>query len=311
MHGKTSTVGSTFGKLLLTALAVALLVVARSGVDASAPETNGPAVPFEVALRVGPHSFSADDLELRRRIIQFKYPTADSAQVGAAVQFIEGYLIVELLRRMGHPITDEQLDAEIARINRDTRDPDGLRRLKAICGGERTRAYGRIAILPEFANRRFFFDIYPNGENLHRTQLESARRTLRRLLEQPEALVSGEHQSLLFSVKCGFQLTPGPSTPDPRWERYERELFGPTRVGQWVNHVVTFPDGFELLRWTGWEDEQKGIRRIERLWFPKRDAHTYFHQEASNIPLWIAERALRDALALKKSWMRRLSWEDL
>lgn len=150
-------------------------------------------MPFKVALRVGPHNFSADDLDLRRRIIQFKYPTADSAK----------------------------------------------------------------------------------------------------LLEQPEASVSGEGRSPLLSAD--------PSTPDPRWERYERELFQPTRVGQWVNHVVTFPEGFELLRWTG----------IEKLSFPKRDAHTYFHQEVSNIPLWIAESALRNALKLRKSWMRGLSWEDL
>ena len=120
----------------------------------------GKAAGDEAVLTVGSRRFSASDVELRRRIVLQKYGDAGRAVLGAYAQLIEGYLLVEVLAGMGHPITEEDLDREIERIDRNTHDPEGLARLKAVCGGGKTAAYRRIAILPDFANRRFYYEVH-------------------------------------------------------------------------------------------------------------------------------------------------------
>lgn len=119
--------------------------------------------PFpEFPLRIGDHRFTAGDIDVRRRIILQKYEDPDRARLGAYAQLIEGFLLVEVLAEEGRPITEADLDAETARIDRDTRDAERLRRLKEMCGDP--QAYRRIGILPDFANRRFFYEVHPQPD---------------------------------------------------------------------------------------------------------------------------------------------------
>lgn len=283
-------------RLAVPALLLALL--AACGRGNAAP----PAAPPDAVLRVGDHAFSKADLELRRRVVLLKYPDAPNARAGACAQLIQGSLLVEVLRAMGRPISPEDLDRELARIDRDTKDPDGLRRLKELCGP----AYARIAILPDFANRRFVFDVYPNDEALHRERLEEARRVLKELRAGGAPPRDGlwQRTESPFSPDRGF----GEGEADPRAREYERDLFEPTPEGEWVNRVVAQPEGFALMRWTGWDDRAARVRRVERLRLPKRDAHEHFWEAAAKVPVRIDDADLRNELERQVSWAGRLAW---
>lgn len=290
------------------AVVVALVVLFRGeGADKPTPAA---------ALRVGDHAFTEADLDVRRRVILLKYPDTDNARVGACAQLIQGYLLVDALKALGDPITPEQMEREIARIDRETRDPDGLRRLKEICGA----AYDRIGILPDFANRRFFFEVYPNHEATHRDRRREAQRVLNELREGrggvEEVLGNAfpwERGEVTFSPDRGFEAPASgdPATeppPDPQGPQYERELFAPTPQGAWVDRVVSQARGFALLRWTGWENQEKGVRKVERWWLPKRDAHDFLWEHAGRVPVWSADAALRGALLETVSWGDRVLW---
>src|ERR1043166_2107887 len=284
-------------------------------------------------LRVGPHAFSDVDVEARAKIVQLKYPDNDKARTGSYAQLVQGYLLAEVLDAMGSPVREADLDGEIARINRDTRDLEGLKRIKDLCGGEGTATYRRVAILPDFANRRFYFEIFPSSKEIHRDRFQEAQSSLIGLQERPttEDLTpkmnpSWQQRTLTFSALGGFrslEKAPLPrlegsakeekgskvASPEPSWERYERELFQETPQSAWVNRVIEFPEGFALMRWTRWEDEAKGVRRIEQLWLPQRHRGADFWEQAKKIPVWVSDPKIREELQRTVSWASQLNWQ--
>jgi hypothetical protein len=132
-----------------------VLVGCRRELPAAA-EDSGP-----VVARVGSVRVTNEDVGARERILRWKYPNAPSVRSTAVASLIEAALLQQVLAQLGHPLGDVELDAEIARINQQTKDPARLGELKALCGGETSRCFRHLAILPDLANRRFYFEVHP------------------------------------------------------------------------------------------------------------------------------------------------------
>jgi hypothetical protein len=272
------------------------------------------------------------------RYTRWKYGDSGSAEVGAYARLIEGYLAAEILARLGKPIAEKDLDAEVARIDRNTLMPDRLKELKDLFGGETTRGYRDLAILPDFANRRFFFEVFPQADDIHRERREKAEAVRRALAAAgPSAdfeAVAAEDplwrfERALFSPARGFyraeeeDRAPAPvgadvpaevaraaaPEPDRPSARYEQEVFADLPAGEVCRRVVPLRDGYLLLRWTGWKDEGGKVRRIERLYLPKRDAHDYFYEQAKGIRVFVADPAIAQRLKNQVSWVREIDLE--
>jgi len=293
--------------------------------SAAAPQAAPP-------LRVGNKIFAESDLATRERIVHWKYPEAENPRLYAVSQLIQGALLETTLERLGHPITAQDLAAELARIDASTRDPEGLATLKSLCGGAQGDTFGRIATLPDFANRRFYFEVYPKLDAVHAERLRQAQTVQRSLAGQganadlaavAKADSAWQHSELLFTAARGFYRADEPmSQPvataapgkiqaalannDTQWAEYERDLFAKTAARVIVNHVVTLPEGFMLLRWTGWENQAAGVRRVEQLYLPKRPADEVFWEIAGTIDVALGDEKLREQLVKNVSWMPRV-----
>jgi hypothetical protein len=298
------------------------LLLALAGILQSCG-THTPVPP--VVLSVGGTSFTAADIKVRESVIALKSSGAEEVTIGAYAQLIQGSLFTEVLAAMGHPITEEMLELEIRRIDRNTHDPDGLLNLKNACGGGQSPTYRKIGILPDFANRVFTQQVYPHIKEIHSGRLAEAYKVLEDL-RRKESPKSGETPTTppwersvcLFSRETGFEPIrnagdpplphPVSATPDPRWQTYERDYLGSTPMGVFCAKVIEMEDRFVLLRWTGWEDEERRIRKLEQLWLPKRAASEYFLEKAASIPVWVADPSVAKTLREKVSWSGGLSW---
>jgi hypothetical protein len=290
-------------------------------------------------LRVGPHSFSKADLELRGRVIQFKYGSVEDLEAKAAAQLIQGYLLASLLEAMGMPVTNAMLDEEVKRIDKSTQAPEDLEKIKGIfsAGGgagpskepPSTTDYALIFVLPDFANRKYHFDVFPKEKGLQAERLAEANGMLGRAKAAPEgefeALAKGaarwRFDRVVFSSSGGFRPMPIPGEPprpeeqafpaasaDSTWSKMEAEIFSKLEKGKPFDQVVELETVFLIVRWTGWHDEKKGTRLVERLLLEKLSSHEYFDKRSGEFSVWAKEKPLEETLKKKIGWTKDLRW---
>lgn len=271
------------------------------------------------AIVVGRFTWSAPDVQMRARLVQHKYPEAKDPHLGAAGELIKGSLCALALDRLGEPITPGALDQELARIDKETRDPEGLAQMKALFGGGQSRAYREVGIFPDFANSRYFFGAFPRHEGVHESRRKRAGEVLSEALASGPALdvdalasrlarEGWQLERTLFSDKEGF-FPPGGGPPGPRPEpphadpdaaRYEKEIFSTLAAGQLFPKVVVLGDAFALLRWTGMDGAR---RKVEILRLPKRDAEDFLWEVASTVPVRVVDERLRQELKRRIPWL--------
>jgi len=305
----------------------------------------------QVFLAVGAHTFSRADVELREKVIRFKYGDVEDGAVKAVSQLVQGYLWVSLLASLGAPVTWEELQKEVERIDRSTQAPEDLAKIKAIfgpapSGNAASRDQGKqidwdyalLFVLPDYANRRYFYDVFPKQKHLQKEKLDKANRALEELRKQEapdlEAFAKKNdgfrRDRVLFSAGRGFRPMPDPGRPElpeppereddgilppdaTPWQKMNEEIFKKTDQGALFGQVVELETVFLILRWTGWdEDKEKKTkaRVVERLLLEKRSPHEFFETESAKVPLRLADPALKDALRKKISWARDLKWAD-
>jgi hypothetical protein len=289
-------------------------------------------------LTVGEHGFSEADVALREKVIRFKYGTVADIRVKAISQLVSGYLLVSVLEAMGKPVTYEILDEEVKRIDKQTQAPSDLKKIKKIFDGETGgkgvsgKNYALIFVLPDFANRKYYYDVFPKEKGLQKDRLMEAQNVLRELRAagKPDFAavakkrVHWKHDETLFRWNKGFHRKPRPGEPkmpetkndilpkadDNRWTRMEKELFAKTDRGKPVDQVVELETVFLILRWTGWEDEKRKVRKVERLILPKLSPHEHFEERIRKIPVRLADPKLRKTFQEKISWAGTVKWGD-
>lgn len=307
------------------------------------PPTNKPvaatdatdAAARRVVLRVEQHTFSMADIAVRERVVRQRFPeTEGDMGAVAAGQLIRGALLRIVLDRLGEPITPEILDAELARIETHTRDPQALARLQALCGGPTTRAYRELAILPDFADSRYFFSVFPTKREIHadrRDRLQTLLSQWLRLAAPVDfATVAAAEPGLSvwhgwFSARTGFFLTTVPtdeielrpiaSDAQP-WEiaqRLEAEVFAPLSPGSLVRTVIERDADFLVVRWLDWHtiehpDARETVRRIEVLRREKRSAEEFFWDVARTIPVVATESEWATRIRARLPWAKHLKW---
>lgn len=314
---------------MLTIVA-ALMVLSWSGCTRGCGETGPtPAAPVvasprgPVVLEIGRHRFDQADLDMRAQLIRYRYPESSGAETGAISQLVMGYLYVELLAFLERPVTEQDLDAEIRRVAASTQDPQGLARYQEIGGGRDSVGYRRIVILPDFANTRFHFQVFPTHEAIHREARLLSEALLRKLLARGEAADPAAealpdkalHERLAFSPKLGFcplervedglkHLEPGARNETA--ERIESHVFAALPQGRMHHETVEMPEAYCLLRWLGWVSEKDGVRLVERLRIPRAQAEDYFWEKITALPVRIADAARRETFLKEVSWARKL-----
>ena len=312
-------------------MVLAGMVLTWSGCTRGCDETHTPvsAAPVvaqargPVVLEIGRHRFDQADLDIRAALIKFRYPEASGAETGAISQLVMGYLYCELLDFLERPITEQDLDAEIRRVASSTQDPQGLARYQEIGGGKGSAGYRRIVILPDYANTRYHFQVFPTHDAIHREARLLSEALLRKLLARgdqadpsTEALPGKAlHERLAFSPKLGFcpldrvedglkQLEPGARNETA--ERIESHVFAALPQGRLHRESIEMPEAYIILRWLGWVSEKDGVRLIERLRIPRAQAEDYFWEKIASVPVRIADAARREAFLKEVSWAKKL-----
>lgn len=317
--------------------------VAHAAGAENKPAISTPRDHEDPVLIVGGHDFSRRDIALRQWQIRWKYGDVEKEERtrrAAYSQLVIGYVLAELLRREGHPISEVELSAELARIDESTKRPQQLEELKKLYGSDPGK-YATIAILPDYANRRYFFEVFPELDHVQAPLRKRAEQRLDALESRDGASLGAatesgsdwRHRRSLFHPERGFlRLPEGASLDEPgsefgrrldEWkareaggeslalhQRLEREVFSQLDPGTIFPQVIEFDRSFAIMRPLGWHDEEAGVRIIESLSLPKIGPHEYLWRQAGDIEVWVEDDSIRRALFEQKPKFKRFAWRE-
>lgn len=113
--------------------------------------------PHRAVLKVGSYSLSAKQVKYRDQVIYVNYPE-EKRSLGKE-QLKKAYLYAEILKRNGRAITDEDLKKEAERIDKNTRMPEMLQRIKDIYKGDLKNYYATY-ILPVLVETKLRSELF-------------------------------------------------------------------------------------------------------------------------------------------------------
>lgn len=124
-------------------------------------------------VKVGDYEVTESMVEFREKVSKIYYPK-EPTKVGLD-QLVRAYTMAHILKIHGVEITEEMLQREQQRIDKNTRDPVMLGRLKDVFG-KNAEAYKKCFILPNLVEKVFYNDFFLQSKEI---QQESQKAALR------------------------------------------------------------------------------------------------------------------------------------
>jgi hypothetical protein len=158
-------------KQILIALGIAVLGLTGFGVYRAFYKDR-------VIATVGDYEITQKDKVLRDQIQQIFYPQ-DPHSYGLD-QLTTAYTYAQILKNNGHEITEHLLRAEDMRINKNTKAPEVLKKIRDLFKGD-DEAYQKVFILPTYAERTIYYDFFAKNPKAQEHSLGKVREFLSEL----------------------------------------------------------------------------------------------------------------------------------
>ncbi len=265
----------------------------------------------ELAAVVGDYKISVQDAALRDKVIQIYYP--QQAEKYGLKQLVASYTYAQILKNYGKEITEDVVAGEAERIEKNTRAPEVLARIKAVFKDDEA-AYRRVFILPTFADRVIYFDFFLKTPEFHAESKAKAASFARVAAAAPEKFASEAGKLGLSPAKLLVSLAHGlewdydktrsaPPTSDAPAEvqkrLQEQSDTGVSQEGQtWMNDVikplkkgevslapVERQEHWLVVRYLGPSKTMPGAQELESVSFPKADYEAWLNGERDKISI--------------------------
>jgi hypothetical protein len=274
----------------------------------------------DYVAQVGGTAITRKDLETRKKVSELYYPGSGKDYVALA-QLIQSYLAEEVLRSLGYKLDAAAWEQEAKRIDENTRAPDTLKKIKDIYGLDRDE-YIKTFIRPVYAERYLYNEVFLKNPEIQKNQLESAQKFIAEALNQPSdfsRLVTQKNlqsSRLRLSKKTGIapfderKLKPANlDNPEPAGMEQAQILIAKLaglKPGEVCPQLIEWPEGYQVLKFLK-KDGQDYI--VESVSIPKRPFDDWFWEKASQVPVKLNDRLLKEELLKNVTWAARLNFK--
>ncbi len=293
------------GRHILLILILALLS-ACSAVDVPVVKQTG---------TVGTISISEKDISQRARVSEIYYPQSNRRYVALA-QLIKGYVSLEILKSLGHKVDETVLEQEAGRIDRNTKAPDVLRKIKAVYGSDRA-GYIKTFVTIVYAERVLYNEVFLKSREIHKEQYLMANGILIDAISSPGSFNEIAKKQGVKASKLRVSRKEGVVPYDSGGKRgqtggagtgmAERLISAVSKIkeGKVYPQIIEWLEGYQVIRLVKKEGESYVI---ESVFIPKRDYDEWFWEKAKKIPIRIHDRELKEELLREVSWAGNLSF---
>ena len=289
-------------------------------------------------LEIGDLKITKEQLALRQAHANIYYPGSGTPEVALA-QLIQGLLAAELMKKQGVVLDKATWLAEEERIDKQTRDPATLAKIKFIYG-QNHDDYLYVGILPDFAQSRIF-KLYRSSPQFAEVTRKDAAQFLDEAERNPAmfAALAEKHGSKARRMRVDPKKGMSPISEtkkesesgnfkdaSPKGEQEmrlraemeaqsgEREIEAAKSLlarlsdlpeGSLYKNTLEAPESFETVRLV--RRNTDGSADVEMASFPKPDFGRWFWDEAGKIPVKIHHPELKARLLSEVSWSKQLN----
>jgi hypothetical protein len=267
----------------------------------------------EVA-RVGDLPITEEELSRQVQVSELYFPGSGQRYV-ALSQLLRGYLSVEVLKSLGHPVDDAILQGEAQRIDQETQAPELLKKIKGIYQGDR-KLYLQSFVRGVYAERFLYHEVFLPSREIHQASRQKAEDLLKAALRSPSSFSRIAREKGTEAVTLRISATKGisPSGREMRSKESPSEahleqaqpLIGylsKLQPGQLHPEVLEWPEGYQVLRLLRQEGRDWMVQSAS---IPKRDYEEWFWEQAGKIPVRISDPALKEELRKEVAWAQKL-----
>lgn len=157
--------------------------------------------------KVGDWKIYQADSEYRDRIILLDFPNEKRSM--GLYQLMKSAMNLAILKNNGVVIQKPQIEREEERINKSTKNPEQLAKIKAIFGKD-TEAYRRDFVLPALVDHMIYYDFFLTDEKVQAESLKPVLSFIQEAAAHPErfsdlaATKNLEVHQLIVSLKKGL-----------------------------------------------------------------------------------------------------------
>lgn len=113
---------------------------------------------------VGDINISEKDVEFRAKVSEVYYPQSGKQYIALA-QLIKGYLSLQVLKSLGYEVNQSTLEEEARRIDKNTKAPVFLKKIKDIYGRDRNN-YLKTFVTVVYAERILYNEIFLKSKEI-------------------------------------------------------------------------------------------------------------------------------------------------
>jgi hypothetical protein len=133
---------------------------------------------------VGDTSITNKDISFRARVSEVYYPNSGKGYI-ALSQLIKGYLSEEMLKSLGHKVDEAVLEKEAERINKNTKAPETLKKIKDSYSSNKA-AYIKTFIRVVYAERALYNEVFLKSKEIHEKEHQKAEEILNKAIKSPK-----------------------------------------------------------------------------------------------------------------------------
>lgn len=296
-----------------------VLAVGATAVVLLSRSTPPPAPPSPAVVRVGTYPVSEADLEARTRIERLLAGERGDAREIAAINLVQGRLAEALLERIGERLTEDEVRWEEQRVDRDSKAPQQIARIRELAG----RAYRDVYLRPALARRKLFavFSQRPEFHARERGAVESLSRAATiEAFEQGAAAAGIEVQGWHVSREHGIRRVGEDGVPrvalgfvgrEGDVEAFQTELTetllaiaAPVAEGAAALAIHETPDAFHAF-FVVEKSDGAAVCRVARL--PRRSFDDFTQELAAGVPIEFVDLELRETFLGRIAWASPLN----
>ena len=264
---------------------------------------------------VGDTKITSRDIEFRKRVSEVYYPGSGKDYVALA-QLVKGYLSEEVLKSLGYKIDESILEGEAERIDKNTKAPDVLERIKRIYGRNR-RDYIKTFVRIVYAERFLYNEVFLKSRDIHRREFQKMEDFLHAVKKSPHSFkkiaekMDLEAKRLRVSKDKGILRFEGKSI-DERKEtgsgsgQADRiiDLLKGLKEGMVYPDVIEWMEGYQVIRLVKKEGDEYIVDSVS---IQKRNYDEWFWERAKEVPVKIYDEKLKDKFIKEVGWARMVN----
>ncbi len=255
-----------------------------------------------IVAKVGDFKIYSEDVEYRNRLIKHSYPQEKSTP--GYDQLVRAYTKYQIMRNNGYDRIDKRLETELERMEKETRDPSALQRIKEEVFDGKVSVFKRALVIPAAVEEEIYFGFFDGNNSLHKNtqkttqsyyeEIKSTNKDLKAFAEEKGLIyrkfqISKKFGVLPINIKTNkvdgdFMMEARSRRPDDEMVKYWFEvILKELKPGDLISQPIDNKESWQIGKLVSQKGKDEKV--VEVIIVPKRSFSDFIEAEKDRVPV--------------------------